>query len=160
MALNPVSHQFLRDVDTATGQPVQVGVDAQLQPPLLTFIQFGRGAVPIRRLAGEALPLNADGVNPEALAAIITAFKRLLSLSHEGARAPILQAALLGQNGLRFQDPTRIHQLDGIPEALTALEIASLIHAGVQMMSPGAETGLPFEQELKQAQRRSYLGED
>jgi hypothetical protein len=39
----------------------------------------------------------------------------------------------------------------GIAEPLTGLEVACLIHAGVQIASPGAETGLPLEKEYHSA---------
>ena len=107
----------------------------------------------LNRLAGESLPRNADGVNPEALAAMIAALKRLRALSPEAAKQLTLHAALLGQHGLRLQDPERHHQVEGIDEPLTGLEVACLIHAGVQLASPGAETGLPLLEEFAEAER-------
>ena len=68
-----------------------------------------------------------------------------------------MKAALLGQHGLRLTDPSRVHFLDGVTDPLTALEVACLIHAGVQMASPGAETGLPLEQEYQVALANSAL---
>jgi tetratricopeptide (TPR) repeat protein len=111
----------------------------------------------LNRLAGESLPRNADGVNPEAVAAMVSALKRLRALSPEAARQLTLQAALLGQHGLRLQDPERRHQVEGIAEPLTGLEVACLIHAGVQLASPGAETGLPLKKEYHVAAREHGL---
>jgi tetratricopeptide (TPR) repeat protein len=105
----------------------------------------------LNRLAGESLPRNADGVNPEAMAAMVAALKRLRAMAPEAAKQLTLQAALLGQHGLRLQDPERRHQVEGIAEPLTGLEVACLIHAGVQIASPGAETGLPLEREYHRA---------
>ena len=39
--------------------------------------------------------------------------------------------------------------LDLHTRTYAALEVACLIHAGVQTMSPGAETGLPFDHEFQ-----------
>jgi tetratricopeptide (TPR) repeat protein len=107
----------------------------------------------LNRLAGESLPRNADGVNPEALVAMVAALKRLRALSPEAAKQLTLQAALLGQHGLRLQDPERCHQVYGIAEPLTGLEVACLIHAGVQLASPGVESGLPLQAEFNLATR-------
>lgn len=51
MALNPVSHQFLRDVEAATGFPVHVEADDRLQAPMLARVQMARGGVPIHRVS-------------------------------------------------------------------------------------------------------------
>lgn len=150
---------LLGDVGARTGQTALASTSYQQARGFDPHGTVGEQAeLGLNRLAGESLPLNADGVNPNALVAMIAALKRLRSLAPEDAKALTLQAALLGQNGLRFQDPARIHQLDGIPETLTALEVACLIHAGVQTISPGAETGLPFA-EVYQASLDQLAGD-
>ena len=121
-------------------------MDAQLQPPLLTFHSVRAGCSSDPSISRSPLPLNADGVNPEAPRSHYHRFQTPSFLVARRRKAPILQAALLGQNGLRFQDRHASINSTASLEALTALEITSPIHAGVQMMSPGAETGLPFEQ--------------
>lgn len=103
----------------------------------------------LNQLATDKLLRNAEGVNPEALSAMESAVRRLRALTPQAGKELTLKAALLGQHGLRLTDPSRVHFLDGITEPLTALEVASLIHAGVQMASPGAETGLPLEREYQ-----------
>lgn len=105
----------------------------------------------LNRLAGDSLLRNADAVNQEGQSAMVAALKRLRALPPEAAKQLALQAALLGQHGLRLQDPERRHHVEGIAEPLTGLEVACLIHAGVQFASPGAETGLPLEREYRQA---------
>lgn len=109
----------------------------------------------LNRMADSDLPRNADGVNPEALEAMITAVKHLRSMPPEAAQKLTLQAALIGQNGLRLKDPNPVHQLEGIRQPLTGLEVACLIHAGVQRSSPGTETGFPFEAEFAVARRHN-----
>jgi hypothetical protein len=96
-------------------------------------------------------PRDADGVNPEALVAMVAALKRLRALSPEAAKQLTLQAALLGQYGLRLQDPERRYQVEVVAEPLTGLEVACLIHAGVQLGSTEAEKGLPLEREYHRA---------
>ncbi|HRI15565.1 MAG TPA: tetratricopeptide repeat protein [Verrucomicrobiota bacterium] len=115
-----------------------------------------RAEAALNCLADSELPRNADGVNPEALKAMIAALKRLRSLTPEAAKQLTLQAALLGQNGLRFEDPVPRHRIEGISEPLIALEVACLIHAGVQTISPGAETGFPLSSEFLEAQRQVF----
>lgn len=105
----------------------------------------------LNRLAGQSLPRNADGVNPEALAAMIAALNRLRAVSPEAAKNLTLQAALVGQHGLRLQDTERKYQVPGLAEPLTGLEVACLIHAGVQLASPGVETGMPLQEEYRLA---------
>ena len=108
----------------------------------------------LNRLAGESLSRNAEGVNTEALVAMITALKRLRALSPEAAKQLTLHAALDGQHGLRLQDLERCHQVESIDEPPTGLEVACLIHAGVQLASPGAGTGLPLLKEFAEAERQ------
>ncbi len=52
---------------------------------------------------------------------------------------------MVGQHGLRLQDPTRIHHLDSFSNPLTALEVACLIHAGLQMSAPRIDSAFPLE---------------
>ena len=108
----------------------------------------------LNRLAATELARNAEGINPEALEAMIAALKRLRSMPPEAAKQLTLQAALIGQHGLRLQDPARNHRVDGIPEPLTNLEVACLLHAGVRLVSSTTETGLPLETEFAEARKR------
>jgi hypothetical protein len=69
----------------------------------------------------------------------------LRSLPCPDAQRITLQAALVGQHGLRLQDPARIHNLDNFPNPLTALEVACLFHAGPQTSMPGTDSGFLLE---------------
>ena len=84
----------------------------------------------LNRLASGRFPRNLDG-----------------SLSPADARNLTLKAALLGQYGLRLTDSAKAHRLEGIPEPLTALQVACLIHAGLQMAAPGTASGFPLDRE-------------
>ncbi len=110
-----------------------------------------RAELALNQLTADTLQRNADGLNPEALDAMIAALKRLRSTTPEARNQLTLQAALIGQKGLRLQDDARIHRLDRIPEPLTGLEVACLIHAGVQIALPGADTGFPLSAEFQVA---------
>ncbi len=46
---------------------------------------------------------------------------------------------------LRLQSPARIYSLDSLPNPLTALEVACLTHAGLQMAEPGTDSRFPLE---------------
>ncbi|HRI15505.1 MAG TPA: tetratricopeptide repeat protein [Verrucomicrobiota bacterium] len=96
-----------------------------------------RADVLLNQLSESALPRNADGVNPEALAAMKQAITRLRSMEPEVAKRLTLNAALVGQSGLNLHDHTKRHRVEGIEEPLTGLEVACLIHAGVQLVAPG-----------------------
>ncbi len=50
MSLGAISQQFLHEVETATGRPVQVEADEALQPPLLARVQMARQGVPLHRV--------------------------------------------------------------------------------------------------------------
>jgi hypothetical protein len=41
--------------------------------------------------------------------------------------------------------PARIPNLDGLPDPLTALEVACLVHDGFHLSAPGTDSGLPME---------------
>lgn len=101
----------------------------------------------LNRLASGRFPRNLEGINREALAAMTWALGHLRSLSPADARNLTLKAALLGQHGLRLTAPAKAHRLEGIPELLTALQVACLIHAGLQMAIPGTPSGFPLERE-------------
>jgi len=102
-------------------------------------------------MADSNLSRNADGVNPEALEAMIAAIKHLRSMPPEAVQILTVQAALIGQNGLRMKDTNPVHQLEGVLQPLTGLEVACLIHAGAQRSSPGTETGFPLAAEFAEA---------
>ena len=51
MGLGATSQQFLREVETLTGLPVEVEIDERLQAPLLARFQMARGAVPFHRVS-------------------------------------------------------------------------------------------------------------
>lgn len=70
---------------------------------------------------------------------------QLRSLPRPEAQRLTLQAALVGQHGLRLRDPAQIHHLDNLPNPLTALEVACLIHAGLQMSAPVTDSWFPLE---------------
>lgn len=105
----------------------------------------------LNRLAIDPLPRDANGLNPEALAAMKWAIHHLRTLPPGDAQRLTLQAALLGQHGLQLTDPARIHRLDGLAEPLTALQVACLIHAGLQTAAPGTPSGFPLEEEYMRA---------
>lgn len=110
-----------------------------------------RADAALNRLAAIELPRNSDGINPDALAAMIWAVGHLRSLSAQAAQHLTLQAALIGQHGLRFSDTKRVFRLEGLHEPLTTLQLACLIHAGVQSYAPNTQSGLPLENEYKTA---------
>lgn len=72
-------------------------------------------------------------------------------LSPADARNLTLKAALLGEHRLRLTDSAMTHQLEGIPEPLTALQVACLIHAGLQLAAPGTASGFPLKREHQMA---------
>ncbi len=138
--------RVLADICVATGDPIAA---RQAYQRVRTLDPQG----PLRDVADAALNQLASaqqqpspGVpDPAALDAMAFAVRHLRSLPRPDAQRLTLQAALLGQHGLRLQDPARIHRLDGFPNFLTALEVACLIHAGLQMSAPGTDSGFPLE---------------
>ena len=118
-----------------------------------------RASQKLSLLATDILPRNADGINPEALQAMIVALKHLRSLTPEAAQQLTLQAAILGHHGLRLQAAVRVHRLEDIEQPLTGLEVACLIHAGVRLSSADADTGLPLDAEYRAALGSTEHGE-
>ncbi|MEI6340521.1 MAG: tetratricopeptide repeat protein [Verrucomicrobiota bacterium] len=108
------------------------------------------------RLGIDPLPQDADGLNPDALAAMRWAIHHLQTLPPANAQRLTLQAAILGQHGLSLTDPARIHRLEGLAEPLAALQVACLIHAGLQMAAPGTPSGFPLEQEFMRARADTH----
>jgi Flp pilus assembly protein TadD len=138
--------RVLADICVATGDPAAA---RQAYQRVRTLDPHG----PLRDVADAALNQLASaqqqpstGVpDPAALDAMTFAVRHLRSLPRPEAQRLTLQAALLGQHGLRLQDPALIHNLDNLPNPLTALEVACLIHAGLQMSAPGTDSGFPLE---------------
>jgi hypothetical protein len=80
--------------------------------------------------------------------------QRAKALQGEQRQALFLEAATLGEKGLRVNDPAAVHRLQTLPGTFTALQLACLIHVGAQQLLNGADSGFGFGGEYQEAVRR------
>lgn len=103
---------------------------------------------------------DADGLRVEVVDGLIWAIHTLNGIA-DGARRQrvVLDAALLGQSGLDLTDPAPVHAFgDCVAGPLSRLQVACLIHAGVQGLAPGSSTGLDWEPEYRRAMEMVQRG--
>jgi len=86
---------------------------------------------------------DADGLRPEVVDGLVWALRVLAEMGDSKARQQlVLRAALLGQSGIDLLAPEPVHSLDGYAGGpLTGFHVGCLIHAGIQGLSPGTNTG-------------------
>ena len=114
----------------------------------------------LNRLTDTLFDRGEDGLRSDVVAGLVWAIRTLDKAGDEPAqRRLILQAALLGQSGLTLTDPKPVHSLEGYEGApLSGFQVACLIHAGVQRLAPGTNTGFNWESEYRRAVEVSNQG--
>ena len=63
----------------------------------------------------------------------------------------VMEIALLGQNGLQINNPDMRYTLKNLPGDLSGLQLVSIMHAGIRLLEPKAETGTGLDREYELA---------
>lgn len=62
-----------------------------------------------------------------------------------------LEIAMLGRSGLDINDPSKTYRLKTLPGEYSGLHLLAIMHAGVRMFDPKADTGVDFDKEFAMA---------
>lgn len=111
----------------------------------------------LNRATDTGFTRDADGLRPEVIDGLAWAIRTLDAIHDPEARRMLfLRAALLAQGGIDLKSREPVHALEGYEHGpLSGLQVACLIHAGVQTMAPGADTGLDWRPEHDVAVERA-----
>ena len=93
--------------------------------------------------------------NAAAVPLLIKALDRLDKMEGAGIKQLVIEAALAGQSGINFTDPTPGYSLKSLPgEKLSGLEIMCLLYSGLKQLNPAipdSEIGMDLSAEYKTA---------
>ena len=111
----------------------------------------------LNRATDTGFTRDADGLRPEVIDGLVWAIRTLAAIQDpEARRQLVLRAALLAQGGIDLKSCEPVHAIEGYEHGLlSGLQVACLIHAGVQSMVPGADTGLDWGPEHDVAEERA-----
>ena len=63
----------------------------------------------------------------------------------------VMEIALLGQSGLQINKPDVRYSLKNLPGDFSGLQLLSIMHAGIRLLDPKAETGTGLDREYELA---------
>ena len=111
----------------------------------------------LTRIANEQLHATVDGeVRMDAVFYMQGAMDEFAQKSKKEIGQIVMEIALLGQNGLQINKPDIRYTLKNLPGEFSGLQLVSIMHAGIRLLDPKAETGtgLDREYELATAKRK------
>ena len=62
-----------------------------------------------------------------------------------------MEVALLGRQGLEINDPDKRYQLNSLEGEFSGLHLLCLMHAGIRLLDPQADTGTGLDKEYAMA---------
>jgi len=93
--------------------------------------------------------------NAAAVPLLMRALDRLDKMDQAGIKQLVMEAALAGQSGISFTDPTPNHALKSLPgENLSGLEIMCILYSGLKRLNPSmpdSEIGMDLSAEFRTA---------
>jgi tetratricopeptide (TPR) repeat protein len=106
----------------------------------------------LTELARDSFRDGTDGaVRMDAVFYLMDALDRFSSMSKADIGQVTMEIALLGQKGLRINDPDTRYTLRSLPGEFSALNLLCLMHAGVRGFDPNADTGTGLDKEYEVA---------
>lgn len=106
-------------------------------------------------ISGVSDPEKLKQKNAAAVPLLIKALDRLDKMEEAGIKQLVMEAALAGQSGINFTDPTPSYSLKSLPgENLSGLEIMCLLYSGLKQLSPlmpDSEIGMDLSAEYRTA---------
>jgi len=106
-------------------------------------------------MGGVTDPEKLKQKNAAAVPLLIKALDRLDKMDEAGIKQLVMEAALAGQSGINFTDPTPGYSLKSLPgENLSGLEIMCLLYSGLKRLSPSmpdSEIGMDLSAEYRTA---------
>lgn len=124
-----------------------------------------RAEVALTRMAAAQLRENAiNGFRPDVFEYIVDALKLFDIIGPEARNRVILEAAQIGAGGVNINDPSvryKLTTLDGVVREgrdFSALNVVSIMYAGMQLVNPNIDSGADFSVEYQAARKHLGLG--
>jgi hypothetical protein len=106
----------------------------------------------LTQLAQDNFRDNVDGaVRMDAVFYLMDALDRFAGMGKADIGQVTMEVALLGQQGLRINDPDTRYTLRNLPGEFSALNLLCLMHAGVRSFDPSTDTGTGLDKEYEVA---------
>jgi tetratricopeptide (TPR) repeat protein len=109
------------------------------------------------RLSNEALHTTVAGnIRMDVVMYMQGAMEDFAELPRESVGQIVMEIALLGQSGLQINDPKVRYNLKSKPGDYSGLHLLSMMHVGIKLFDPNADTesGLDQEYELATAMKK------
>ena len=104
------------------------------------------------RLSNDNLHKTVDGnIRLDAVMYMEGAVIDFAKMPKEEIGRIIMEIALLGQNGLQINDPKVRYNLDSKPGDYSGLHLLSMMHVGIRLFDPAADTGSGLDREYQLA---------
>ena len=100
------------------------------------------------------LRANAQGLpRLDAVTYLTSAIEAYQALDLTGQKQLLAEAASVGQKGLAINDPSQQHHLRHYQggSTVTALQVACILYAGIQLLLPGQDAGIDLAREYAMA---------
>lgn len=100
------------------------------------------------RIADEQLHATVDGnVRMDAVFYMQGAMDDFAKNSPQEIGQIVMEIALLGQNGLQINKPDMRYSLKNLPGDFSGLQLVSIMHVGIRLLDPKADTGTGLDRE-------------
>ena len=104
------------------------------------------------RLSNDNLHQTVDGnIRMDAVMYMQGAMEDFAKLPREAVGQIVMEIARLGQNGLQINDPNVRYNLDSKPGDYSGLHLLSMMHVGIRLFDPAADTGSGLDREYQLA---------
>lgn len=104
------------------------------------------------KIANEELHDSVDGqVRMDAVFYMQGAMDEFSRKSKQEIGQIVMEIALLGQGGLQINKPDVRYSLKNLPGDFSGLQLVSIMHAGIRLLDPKADTGTGLDREYEMA---------
>ena len=104
------------------------------------------------KIANEQLHKSVDGeVRMDAVFYMQGAMDEFSRKSKQEIGQIVMEIALLGQGGLQINKPAVRYSLKNLPGDFSGLQLVSIMHAGIRLLDPKADTGTGLDREYEMA---------
>ena len=106
----------------------------------------------LTRIAHEQLHDTVDGeIRMDAVYYMQGAMDDFARKSKQEIGQIVMEIALLGQGGLQINKPEIRYNLKNLPGEFSGLQLVSILHTGIRLLDPNADTGTGLDREYKAA---------
>lgn len=104
------------------------------------------------KIANEQLHDSVDGkVRMDAVFYMQGAMDQFAGKSKQEIGEIVMEIGLLGQGGLKINKPEVRYSLKNLPGDFSGLQLISIMHAGIRLFDPNADTGTGLDREYELA---------